>query len=109
VRPLTLVTLRCPQRCFLGVIVATDEGPRVIMETRNEKVSALPPSDFPEARRLRVKGTRTFAIRLDELPSGLEFGCRHGGGTTAAADLRALVAEVRAGTTRAGVDHILQV
>lgn len=93
---IVLTTLRCPRRCLLGTVVATPEGPRVVIR---ERALVWVEADAPPQAQVRDLGPFAF----DELES-VAYGCRHSSGVPFTAEqvteLGRVVESARTGATR---------
>lgn len=92
-RPKALLTLRCPRRCHLGSIVATTDGPRIVL---TERVLVAHDVNITRAERQHLG-----PFTLEELH--LSYGCRHAAGDTLDEHMPAIreaLEAVRRGDTR---------
>lgn len=97
-RPLRLITLRCPRRCYLGGVVATSAGPQLVMRER-----ALVQTT-PARTEARTEEVGPFSLE-DPLVS---YGCRHTAGLTLTAEHREDLRRILATATRAGAEYVVQ-
>lgn len=99
-RPLVLVRLICPERCFLGAVVAGNPEPAVVLNERAYVQSTLEAGEHT-----------AHPVGPYPLTEVVTYGCRHGHDVLDAEQRKVLlrkVDQIRCGERKPGTRHVLR-